>query len=173
VDDAIAAGTLPGVSVESRGRIAAAAAAGVVLVDPGDAAIADTLERPEGAPTDVTRVTGVGSPAIYAVGGTTMWRIDAGQDNPPPAVTNRVADPSRISTPPQVVHVSGCSRRERRDDLRLEPSGTPSSRTRSSMRPRGRSTPPKRPAWIANNLTFAADPALSTPAHALYPASAR
>ena len=82
VEDAVGAGTLPGVAVESRPRLAVASDAGIDFLDPSTASVSDTvaLESGVGA-TDVVEVSGVGDPALFAVGGTTLSRIDLGQDS--------------------------------------------------------------------------------------------
>ena len=82
VEDAVGAGTLPGVTVESRPRLAVASAAGVDFVDPVTATVADTVALEGGAgASDVAEVDGVGNPALYVVGGTSLSRIDLGQDS--------------------------------------------------------------------------------------------
>ena len=64
-----------------RPRLAVASDAGVDFVDPVTATVADTvaLEGDVGA-SDVAEVGGVGNPALYVVGGTSLSRIDLSQD---------------------------------------------------------------------------------------------
>ncbi len=99
VDDAIAAGTLPGVTDEPRARLAVAAAAGLDFVDPTDAKVTDTVALPDGpAAADVAEVGGVGNPAVYVVGGRTLWRVDLGADSSgaAPTVTKTLAMPGEV-----------------------------------------------------------------------------
>ncbi len=72
LDKAIAAGTLPGVSVDSIPRIAVADDAGVVFLDPEHASVISTIALDGGA-HGLAQVTGLDDPKLFATsgGGTT------------------------------------------------------------------------------------------------------
>jgi dolichyl-phosphate-mannose--protein O-mannosyl transferase len=113
VEGAIAAGSLPSASLERRSRVAAAADAGVVMVDAASAEITDTISI-DGTPRDLVNVTGVGDPAIYAAGDSTVWRIEMGDEKSAalPSVTRTTPMPGAVSrilydTATQLVHVAG------------------------------------------------------------------
>ncbi len=115
VEDAVAAGTLPGVSIQDRTRLAVASAAGVDLVDPADASVTDTVTLSDGAAaSDLAKVTGIGDPALYVVGGTSVWRVELGKDSESaaPSVTKSVTMPGEVrrvlwDDATQQVHVLG------------------------------------------------------------------
>ena len=113
VDAAIQAGSLPGVSFDQRSRLAVAADAGVVFVDPSTGATTDTVTT-NGVPRDLVPVTGVGDPALYAAGDRSLWRIDLGSGSSPapPSVVKTLAMPGDVTrvtydTASQMVHVLG------------------------------------------------------------------
>ena len=113
VEASINAGSLPGATLEKRPRIAAAAEAGVVLVDPASAQVTDTIAI-DGKPRDLVNVTGVGSPAIYAAGDTSVWRIEMGDEKSaaPPSVSHTTPMPGQVSRilfddATALVHVAG------------------------------------------------------------------
>ncbi len=113
VEAAITAGSLAGATLEQRPRIAAAADAGVVLVDPTTAKVTDTIVV-EGKPRDVVAVNGIGSPALYAAGGTSVWRIELGDAKTAalPTVSHTTPMPGAVSrivydSATQLVHVAG------------------------------------------------------------------
>ncbi len=117
VDDAVAAGRLPGITVDTVPRIAAAAPDGVVLVSSSDAAVVDTVELDGGA-HGLAFVEGIDDPKLYVTSGTAeapryhvltvgganaTGQVAAGQGYPLPGPGSWV----RWDTATQHVHILG------------------------------------------------------------------
>jgi hypothetical protein len=69
VNEAIDDGTLPGVSIDSVGRVSVATDTGVAFVDPEKASLISTIVL-EGGAHGLAEVTGVDDPRLYATSGT-------------------------------------------------------------------------------------------------------
>jgi hypothetical protein len=109
---AIATGSLEGFSIDAQPRIAAAGTAGVTIVSSADASVITTIALDQPA-TDVTSVTGVTDPEIYAAQGTKVAVIlVGGASAASPHLDSTIAMPGAVSRilfdeSTRMVHVLG------------------------------------------------------------------
>ncbi len=112
VDDAIAAGKLPGLTIQDTTRVAVATADGVALLDPGTGRITGTVPLAGGA-TSLAHVDGLEQPTLYAANGAQLITIPIPSDPGMAFSTDKTvwmpASISRLYSDPasQLVHALG------------------------------------------------------------------